>query len=116
MTQFLVHLFLGGFIPGIDQSQPMVKTFMARTPEMLRFLNGELNRSSYFVGNSFTAAPDDELPVWDAYQIRSIRSDTLSKHRRAHGHDREAPRPCESDGASGSTGLSVPFAACPKRE
>jgi glutathione S-transferase len=56
MTQFLVHLFLGGFIPGIDQSQPMVKTFMARTPEMLRFLDGELSRSSYFVGNSFTAA------------------------------------------------------------
>lgn len=56
MTQFLITLFFGGFIPGIDQSQPMVKAFSARTPEMLRFLDSELARSPYFVGNNFTAA------------------------------------------------------------
>jgi glutathione S-transferase len=56
MTQFLIHLFLNGFIPGIDQSQPMVKTFAARTPEMLRFLDSELRSSPYFVGESFSAA------------------------------------------------------------
>jgi glutathione S-transferase len=57
MTQFLVHMFLaGGFIPGIDQSQPTVKTFVGRTSEMLRYLDIELSRSPYFVGNSFTAA------------------------------------------------------------
>jgi glutathione S-transferase len=57
MTQFLVHMFFaGGFIPGVDQSQPMVKTFVGRTSEMLRYLDIELSRSTYFVGNSFTAA------------------------------------------------------------
>jgi glutathione S-transferase len=57
MTQFLVHMFFaGGFIPGVDQSQPMVKTFVGRTSGMLRYLDSELSRSSYFVGNSFTAA------------------------------------------------------------
>ena len=34
----------------------MVKAFNARTPEMLRFLDGELARKPYFVGNDFTAA------------------------------------------------------------
>lgn len=57
MTQFLIHLFFaGGFIPGIDQSQPMVQRFIGRTPEMLKFLDGELSRSPYFVGDQFTAA------------------------------------------------------------
>jgi len=56
MTQFLIQLLLGGFIPGVDQSQPMVQRFMSRTPEMLRFLDGELTRSPYFVGDNFTAA------------------------------------------------------------
>jgi glutathione S-transferase len=56
MTQFLVHLFLNGFIPGIDPSLPVVKVFAARTPEMLHFLDSELKRSPYFVGNTFTAA------------------------------------------------------------
>jgi glutathione S-transferase len=56
MTQFLMTLLLGGFIPGVDQSQAMVKTFNARTPEMLRYLDNELARSRYFVGKEFTAA------------------------------------------------------------
>ena len=56
MTQFIVTLFFSGFIPGVDQSQPMVQKFKARTPEMLQFLDSELARTSYFVGNSFTAA------------------------------------------------------------
>jgi glutathione S-transferase len=56
MPQFMITLLFGGFIPGVDQSHPMVKAFNARTPEMLRFLDGELARSSYFVGNDFTAA------------------------------------------------------------
>ncbi len=57
MTQFLIYLFFaGGFIPGIDQSQPMVKRFTDRTAEMLAFLNNELSGSRYFVGNEFTAA------------------------------------------------------------
>jgi glutathione S-transferase len=57
MSQFLVHLFFaGGFIPGIDQSQPMIKTFTGRTADMLKFLDTELSRSPYFVGQEFTAA------------------------------------------------------------
>ena len=56
MTQFLIALLLGGFIAGVDQSHPMVKAYNARTPEMLRFLDGELARSPYFAGNEFTTA------------------------------------------------------------
>jgi len=56
MTQFLIHLFLSGFVPGVDQSAAMVVTFKGRTAEMLRYLDGELSRSPYFVGNNFTAA------------------------------------------------------------
>ena len=56
MTQFLITLLLSGFIPGVDQSSTMVKAFNARTPEMLRFLDNELARTPYFVGQHFTAA------------------------------------------------------------
>ena len=47
---------IAGFIPGIDQSHPMVKAFNARTPEMLRFLDSELAPTRHFVGQDFTAA------------------------------------------------------------
>lgn len=56
MTQFLIHLFLSGFMPGVDQAAPMVVTFKSRTDEMLRYLDGELSRAPYFAGDNFTAA------------------------------------------------------------
>lgn len=56
MTQFMITLLFGGFVPGVDQSHPMVKRFNARTPEMLHFLDSELARAPYFVGKEFTAA------------------------------------------------------------
>jgi glutathione S-transferase len=55
MTQGLIELFFSGFVP-VDQSAPMVVAFKARTPEMLHFIDRELARSHYFVGNDFTAA------------------------------------------------------------
>jgi glutathione S-transferase len=57
MTQLLLHLFLGGgFIPGVDQSSPMVAMMKERTGSMLRYLDGELGQHPYFAGESFTAA------------------------------------------------------------
>jgi len=56
MTQGLVHLFLSGFMPGVDQSSPMAVAFKGRTVETLRYIDGELSHSPYFVGNNFTAA------------------------------------------------------------
>jgi glutathione S-transferase len=56
MTQGLVHLFLSGFLPGVDQAAPMAVAFRSRTSEMLRYLDGELSRTHYFVGTDFSAA------------------------------------------------------------
>jgi glutathione S-transferase len=57
MTQLLLHLFLGGaFIPGVDQSSPMVAMMKERTTEMLRYIDDELGKHAYFAGASFTAA------------------------------------------------------------
>jgi glutathione S-transferase len=56
MTQLLLHLFLGGMIPGVDQSSPMVAMMKDRTAAMLRFIAEELRARPYFAGDSFTAA------------------------------------------------------------
>lgn len=56
MTQGLVHLFLSGFLPGVDQAAQMAVAFRSRTSEMLRYLDGELSRTHYFVGPDFSAA------------------------------------------------------------
>jgi glutathione S-transferase len=57
MTQLLLHLFLGGgFIPGVDQSSPMVAMMKERTASMLRYIDDELRARPYFAGDSFTAA------------------------------------------------------------
>jgi glutathione S-transferase len=56
MTQFLLQLFLGGFIPGVDQTSPWVTRTKERTGGMLQFLDSELSARPYFVGQEFTAA------------------------------------------------------------
>ena len=56
MTQFLMHLFLGGYIPGVDQSQPIVAGTKERTAALLKHLDGHLAEQSYFAGAEFTAA------------------------------------------------------------
>lgn len=56
MTQFLVHLFMGGFVPGIDQNLPFVQNVKDRSAHLLKFLEGELAGRPYFVGQEFTAA------------------------------------------------------------
>lgn len=56
MTQFLVSLFLGGMIPGIDQASPWVARTKERTTGMLKFLDSELGARPYFAGQEFTAA------------------------------------------------------------
>jgi glutathione S-transferase len=56
MTQLLLNLFLGGMIPGVDQSSPMVAMMKDRTTSMLRYIDDELRGRSWFAGESFTAA------------------------------------------------------------
>jgi glutathione S-transferase len=56
MTQLLLHLFLGGMIPGVDQSSPMVAMLKDRSTAMLRYIDDELRERPYFAGDSFTAA------------------------------------------------------------
>jgi glutathione S-transferase len=56
MTQLLLNLFLGGMIPGVDQSSPMVAMMKERTTSMLRYIDDELRARPYFAGESFTAA------------------------------------------------------------
>jgi glutathione S-transferase len=56
MTQLVLHLFLGGMLPGVDQSLPMVATMKERTSAMLRYIDDELRTRPYFAGGAFTAA------------------------------------------------------------
>ena len=56
MTQFLLSLFLGGMIPGIDQTSPWVARTKERTVGMLQLLDSELSTRPYFAGQEFTAA------------------------------------------------------------
>jgi glutathione S-transferase len=56
MTQFLLNLFLGGFVPGVDQSSPMVARVKEGSANLLRYINNELSTRPYFAGQAFTAA------------------------------------------------------------
>jgi glutathione S-transferase len=56
MTQFLVHLFLGGFVPGVDQTSPWVARTKERSTGMLKYIDSELGARPYFAGQEFTAA------------------------------------------------------------
>jgi glutathione S-transferase len=56
MTQLLLHLFLGGMLPGVDQSLPMVAMLKDRSAAMMRYIDHELGTRPYFAGDSFTAA------------------------------------------------------------
>lgn len=56
MTQILVHIFMCGFVPGIDQSLPFVALTKERTAHLLEFIDSELKDRPYFAGSEFTAA------------------------------------------------------------
>jgi len=56
MTQFLLQMFLGGRMPGVDQSSMIVALTKQRTEALLQFLDSELASRHYFVGENFTAA------------------------------------------------------------
>jgi len=56
MFQLILHLFMSGFVPGVDQSAPLVEGVKARTGNLLEFLNDELEGRPYFAGQDFTAA------------------------------------------------------------
>jgi glutathione S-transferase len=56
MPQFIMHLFMGGYAPGIDQTSALAVGTKARTTHMLEVIEGELQGRPYFVGSKFTAA------------------------------------------------------------
>jgi glutathione S-transferase len=56
MAQFLLHLFLGGFVPGVDQSAAWVVLTKQRTTNLLKYVDSELGVRPYFAGQAFTAA------------------------------------------------------------
>jgi glutathione S-transferase len=56
MAQVLVHIVMGGFIPGVDQSLPFVAYTKDKTMHLLGFLERELEGRAYFLGAEFTAA------------------------------------------------------------
>jgi glutathione S-transferase len=56
MAQVLMHIVMGGFIPGVDQSLPFVAYTKDKTTQLLQFLDTELEGRAYFLGADFTAA------------------------------------------------------------
>ena len=56
MLQFVLNLFVSGFIPGIDQSSAFAQGTRDGTANLLKFLDDELRGRSYFAGDAFTAA------------------------------------------------------------
>jgi glutathione S-transferase len=56
MTQLVLHIVLGGFIAGIDQTLPFVSYTKQSSGQLLTFLDTELKQHPYFVGPEFTAA------------------------------------------------------------
>lgn len=92
MTQFLLSLFLGGMIPGIDQTSPWVARTKERTTGMLKFLDGELGARPYFAGQEFTAA--DLMMMFPFFIAKNFLQLDLSPYPNITSYlDRIAKRP-----------------------
>jgi len=92
MPQLLVHLFLGGFIPGVDQSSPMVTMMKERTASMLRYIDDELRARPYFAGESFTAA--DIMMVYPFGLVTGFLKADMSQYPNIQAYlDRIGKRP-----------------------
>ena len=93
MTQFALHLFLGGsFVPGIDQTSPWVARTKERTTGMLKFLDGELVEHPYFAGKEFTAA--DLMMMFPFFMAKSFLQIDLSPYANITSYmERIAKRP-----------------------
>jgi glutathione S-transferase len=78
MTQLLLHLFLGGMMPGVDQSSPMVAMLKGRTATMLRYIDDELRARPYFAGQSFTAA--DIMMVYPFGMVTGFLQTDMSQY------------------------------------
>lgn len=55
-AQFLVHVMLGGWLPGIDPSQPAIAAVLARTTRLLGIVDRGLSGRTWFAGTDFSAA------------------------------------------------------------
>jgi glutathione S-transferase len=56
MPQFILNLFVSGFIPGVDPNSPLVAMAKHRSAELLAYIEGEIGLTPYFAGAEFTAA------------------------------------------------------------
>jgi glutathione S-transferase len=92
MTQLLLHLFLGGMLPGVDQSLPIVATMKERTAAMLRYIDDELRARPYFAGQDFTAA--DIMMVYPYGMVTGYLKTDMSQYPNTKAYlDRIAQRP-----------------------
>lgn len=92
MTQLLLHLFLGGMLPGVDQSLPIVATMKERTASMLRYIDDELRARPYFAGASFTAA--DIMMVYPYAMVTGFLKTDMSQFPNTKAYlDRIGERP-----------------------
>ncbi len=92
MTQLLLHLFLGGMMPGVDQSAPMVAMVKERTATLLRFIDDELGSRPYFAGQSFTAA--DIMMVYPFGMVTGFLKTDMAQYPNTQAYlDRIGKRP-----------------------
>ncbi len=92
MTQLLLHLFLGGMMPGVDQSSPMVAMVKERTATMLRYIDDELGTRPYFAGESFTAA--DIMMVYPFGMVTGFLKTDMAQYPNTQAYlDRIGKRP-----------------------
>jgi glutathione S-transferase len=92
MAQILTYILMCGFIPGIDQSLPFVAYTREKTVQLLSYLDGELDGSSYFLGADFSAA--DIMMTYCFTTCRSFLHMDLSPYQNITKYlDRIARRP-----------------------
>ncbi|HLG88151.1 MAG TPA: glutathione S-transferase [Alphaproteobacteria bacterium] len=92
MMQFVMNLFVGGFIPGFDQSSPFVQSTKDATAKLLRFLDDSLAGKDYFAGSAFSAA--DIMMIYCFRIVRGYLQTDMSLYPTlAHWIDRVENRP-----------------------
>jgi glutathione S-transferase len=92
MTQLLLHLFLGGMMPGVDQSAPMVAMVKDRTATLLRYIDDELRQRPYFAGETFTAA--DIMMVYPFGMVTGFLKTDMAQYPNTQAYlDRIGKRP-----------------------
>jgi glutathione S-transferase len=73
MASFILNLFVGGFLPGVDPASPLVDMAKQSSADILSFIDRELAQRPYFAGDEFTAAD-----IMMAYCFGIVRSPVMN--------------------------------------